>query len=71
MPDVKEIVRIGEQEAIAVLSTHSLTRYLCDPAPLAEQDRKVSRHGMRHRPGTTRRRGPRRTSRATTVRSGT
>lgn len=43
MPDVGEIVRIGEQEAIEVLTTHPLTRYLCRPEVVAEQDRRVSR----------------------------
>ena len=41
MPDVNEIVRIGEREAIEVLTTHPLTRYLCDPDVLAEEDRTV------------------------------
>jgi NTE family protein len=43
MPDVNEIVRIGEQEAMAVLATHPLTRYLCDAQVLADEDRKVAR----------------------------
>ena len=43
MPDVKEIVRIGEQEAVEVLATHPLTRYLCNADVVAEQDRKISR----------------------------
>ncbi|MFY9341042.1 MAG: patatin-like phospholipase family protein [Planctomycetota bacterium] len=43
MPDVREIVRIGEREALAVLTTHPLTRYLCDPEVVAEEDRNVAR----------------------------
>ncbi len=43
MPDVQEIVRIGEREALEVLTTHPLTRYLCDPAVVAEEDRMVQR----------------------------
>ncbi len=43
MPDVKEIVRIGEREALEVLTTHPLTRYLCDPNVVAEEDRMVAR----------------------------
>ncbi|GAB4141423.1 MAG: hypothetical protein Fur0037_08250 [Planctomycetota bacterium] len=41
MPDVNEIVGLGEREALEVLTTHPLTRYLCDPQVLAEQDRFV------------------------------
>ncbi|MFK7739218.1 MAG: patatin-like phospholipase family protein [Planctomycetota bacterium] len=43
MPDVNEVVRIGEREAIEVLTTHPLTRYLCDPEVVAEEDRLVQR----------------------------
>lgn len=43
MPDVREIVRLGEREALEVLTTHPLTRYLCDPAVVAEEDRMVGR----------------------------
>jgi NTE family protein len=43
MPDVQEIVRIGEQEAVQVLATHPLTRYLCKAEVLGEEDRKISR----------------------------
>ena len=43
MPDVKEIVRIGEQEALEVLTTHPLTRYLGKAEVIAEQDRRVAR----------------------------
>jgi len=42
MPDVTEVVRLGEREAYEVLTTHPLTRYLCDPVVVAEEDRKVS-----------------------------
>lgn len=43
MPDVNEVVRLGEREAIEVLTTHPLTRYLCDPEVVAEEDRMVQR----------------------------
>ena len=43
MPDVREIVRLGEREALEVLATHPLTRYLCDAEAVAEQDRMVGR----------------------------
>ncbi|MBX3464552.1 MAG: patatin-like phospholipase family protein [Planctomycetes bacterium] len=43
MPDVQEIVRLGEREALEVLTTHPLTRYLCRPEVVAEEDRMVSR----------------------------
>ncbi|MCB9877625.1 MAG: patatin-like phospholipase family protein [Planctomycetes bacterium] len=43
MPDVNEVVRLGEREAIEVLTTHPLTRYLCDPQAVAEEDRMVQR----------------------------
>jgi NTE family protein len=42
MPDVREIVRLGEQCALEVLTTHPLTRWLCDPATVAEIDRTVT-----------------------------
>ena len=42
MPDVREIVRVGEREALEVLTTHPLTRYLCDPVVVAEFDRNVT-----------------------------
>jgi NTE family protein len=42
MPDVTEVVRLGEREALEVLTTHPLTRYLCDPVVVAEEDRHVS-----------------------------
>ncbi|MCA8942529.1 MAG: patatin-like phospholipase family protein [Planctomycetes bacterium] len=40
-PDLTELVRIGEREALEVLSTHPLTRYLSDPAVMREVDRTV------------------------------
>ena len=43
MPDVNDVVRIGEREAIEVLTTHPLTCYLCDPEAVAEEDRMVQR----------------------------
>ena len=43
MPDVGEIVRIGERESIEALTTHPLTRYLCAPDVVAEEDRLVQR----------------------------
>lgn len=43
MPDVNEIVRLGEREALEVLTTHPLTRYLCRPEVVAEEDRTVQR----------------------------
>ncbi|MFT7534495.1 MAG: NTE family protein [Hyphomicrobiaceae bacterium] len=43
MPGVNDVVRIGEREAIEVLTTHPLTRYLCDPEVVAEEDRMVQR----------------------------
>ena len=39
MPDVTEIVRLGEREAMEALTTHPLTRYRCDPVVVAEEDR--------------------------------
>lgn len=39
MPDVREIVRLGERHAIEVLTTHPLTRHLCDAGEVAEADR--------------------------------
>jgi NTE family protein len=42
LPDVTEIVRIGERETLSALTTHPLTRWLCDPAVVAEEDRNVS-----------------------------
>jgi NTE family protein len=41
-PDLEEIVRLGEREALEVLTTHPLTRYLCNAEVVVEEDRKVS-----------------------------
>ncbi len=41
MPDVSEIVRLGEREALEALATHPLTRYRCDPVVVAEEDRSA------------------------------
>ena len=41
-PDLEEIVRIGEREALEGLTTHPLTRYLCDPALVREVERTIS-----------------------------
>lgn len=43
MPDVTEIVRLGEREALEVLTTHPLTRYACAADVVAEEDRMVTR----------------------------
>jgi len=43
MPDVQETVRIGEKEAMEVLTTNPLTRYLGDPEVVADEDRNVAR----------------------------
>jgi len=43
MPDVNEIVRLGEREALEVLTTHPLTRYLCKSDVVADEDRMVQR----------------------------
>ena len=40
-PDVTEVVRLGEREAIEGLTTHPLTRYLCQPELVREVDRSV------------------------------
>lgn len=41
-PDVTEVVRLGEREALEVLTTHPLTRYLCDATVLAEEERRIT-----------------------------
>jgi NTE family protein len=41
-PDVTEVVRLGEREALEVLTTHPMTRYLCDPSVVKEVDRTIS-----------------------------
>ena len=40
-PNVPELVRLGEREALEVLTTHSLTRYLCNTAVVEEVDRTI------------------------------
>ena len=40
-PDVEEIVRLGEREALEGLTTHPLTRWLCDPALVREVERTI------------------------------
>ena len=40
-PDVRDLVRIGEREAMEVLTTHPLTRPLCDPDAVRDVDRTV------------------------------
>ena len=42
-PDVSELIRLGEREALEMLTTHSLTRYLCDPDTVVEVDRTIRR----------------------------
>lgn len=42
-PDTTEVVRLGEREALETLTTHPLTRYLCDPQIIQEVDRSVPR----------------------------
>ena len=42
MPDVAEMVRLGERETLECLTTHPLTRYLCDPVVVADEDRNVT-----------------------------
>ncbi len=40
-PHLEELVRVGEREALEVLSTNPLTRYLADPVTLRDVDRTV------------------------------
>ncbi len=40
-PELTEVVRLGEREAIEGLTTHPLTRYLCHPDLVREVDRTV------------------------------
>lgn len=40
-PDTPEVVRLGEREALEVLTTNPLTRYLCDPHVVREVDRTI------------------------------
>ena len=41
-PDVTEVVRLGERDALEVLTTHPMTRYLCNPEVVREVDRTIS-----------------------------
>jgi NTE family protein len=41
-PDVSEVVRLGERESLEVLTTHPLTRYLCKPEVMEEEQRRVT-----------------------------
>ena len=40
-PDVTDLVRRGEREAMEVLTTHPLTRPLCDPEVVMDVDRTI------------------------------
>jgi len=42
-PDTNELVRLGEREALEALTTHPLTRWLCDPRVVREVDRTIAR----------------------------
>jgi NTE family protein len=42
-PDTPELVRLGEREALEALTTHPLTRWLCDPRIVREVDRTIAR----------------------------
>jgi NTE family protein len=42
-PDVSELIRIGEREALEVLATHTMSRYLCDSSAIEEVDRTIRR----------------------------
>ena len=42
-PDVRDLIRIGEREALEMLSTHHLTRWLCDAQTVEEVDRTIRR----------------------------
>jgi len=42
-PDVKDLVRVGEHEAMEVLTTHPLTRPFCAPDIVMDVDRTVQR----------------------------
>ncbi len=41
-PDVTDVVRVGEREALEVLTTHPMTRYMCDTSVVREVDRTIS-----------------------------
>ncbi len=43
MPPVPEVIRLGEQEAMEVLSTHPMVRYRCDPEVVESIERQVPR----------------------------
>lgn len=40
-PDVEDLVRVGEREAMEVLTTHPLTRPLCEPEVVLDVDRTI------------------------------
>ena len=40
-PDIEDLVRIGEREAMEVLTTHPLTRPLCNPEVVLDVDRTI------------------------------
>ena len=40
-PDLTEVVRLGEREALEMLTTHANTRYLCDPAVTRQVERTI------------------------------
>lgn len=42
-PNMSELIRLGELETLEMLATHTLTRYLCDPAAVEEVDRTIRR----------------------------
>ncbi len=42
-PNVEDLVRVGEREAMEVLTTHPLTRPLCDPEVILDVDRTIHR----------------------------
>ncbi len=40
-PDLTEVVRLGEREALEMLTTHSSTRHLCDPTVTRQVERTI------------------------------
>lgn len=40
-PDLTEVVRLGEREALEVLTTHANTRHMCDPAVTRQVERTI------------------------------
>ena len=40
-PDLTEVVRLGEREALEMLTTHSNTRHLCDSAVMRQVERTI------------------------------